>query len=168
MTQFPHNTGGQRPTAYKHMKPFERAASFIGCMLHFYKENISRMEEEMSMWNEPVLIQLIGADDCRDLRWGVENQLKTLKADQEVWQKRLDMMGVCKGCSGQGWYWTCIAQDESVRTKCGDCDGHGMTPQSRAVVAAVEAQQLAAAANAAAAASVKPPSFLQNVGRKFR
>lgn len=164
MIQFPHNHGGHRPTAYNHMKPYERAATFIGTMLAWYKENIARFEDELKMWNEPVITTLLEPQTCQDLRYGVEQQLTTLKADQEVWQKRYDMLGACKGCGGSGWYWTCIAQDESVKTKCGDCDGHGMTPQARSVATAVEAQQLAKAA----AASAPKSTGLGIFGRKFR
>jgi hypothetical protein len=152
-----------RATAYNHMPPHERAASFIEGSIYFCDQNIDALKNEIKMWGEPEVIALLGEDDCYMKRCQAESCLKEHQSEKESWEKLYIKLGGCPTCAGSGWLWQCIAQDESIKVKCDDCGGAGKTLAATAAVKVVEAQKAIAAT-----AGTTKPGILELIGRKFR
>jgi hypothetical protein len=156
-----------RATAYNHMPPHERAASFIKSSIYFCEQNIGGLQSEIKMWGEPEIVALLGDETCYMKRCQAESALKEHEAEKQSWEHLYDKLGACQTCNGQGWLWQCVSQDESIKVKCDSCGGLGKTLAATAAVKTVEAQKAVAAAEAA-----KKPTLLDNMktalGRKFR
>jgi hypothetical protein len=153
-----------RATAYSHMKPHERAASFIKSSIYFSSQNIAGLKEEIKMWSEPEVITLLGEDTCYMKRCQAESALKEHESEKQSWEVLYEKLGACQTCNGGGWLWECIAQDESRKVTCDACKGLGKTLKAVAAVKVAEAKKAVEDAEAEA----KKPGILAALGRKFR
>lgn len=163
---FQYAHGGQRPTAYNHEVPYQRLNSFIKSKLYLIDYDIDRIQSEIKMWNEPEVAMILGEEDLdRGVELGgAKIHLERLQAERKRWETMAEKLHYCTKCNGVGWWWECVAQDESIRVTCNVCKGTGMSPeaQKNAPPVPAPAKKQGSIVNAA-------NGILQMVtGRKFR
>lgn len=153
MNIFQHTNYTQRATAHNHMQPYERICAFVSGMIGRCSHDIKELQNEIKMWQEPEVQQLLGADECNMKCDQVTSLIQSLQAELDGWMSMNTRLGVCETCGGSGTYYDTSC--ESV--KCDKCKGSGRKlwtppPTPKTVAAAAPAENV---------------SWLA-VGRKFR